>query len=128
YLSASDLGDGGEQDFILWQEPRIVFAPDESGTPRPPILLRDVQSLAKNIENPTATKTPAEKPIEFGLDPKLFGKHPNGADVSANDLCLKAPHVLEVRLPASLVAGGEFIVTPRLNENPGKEGSAQVRL
>ena len=45
----------------------------------------------------------------IGLDPALFGKHPNGSAVEAGSLCVQAPSVIEVRLPADLVAGAEFV-------------------
>jgi hypothetical protein len=45
YLIASDLGDGNENDSVVWEQPRIEFIPDESGETREPILLRDIRSM-----------------------------------------------------------------------------------
>lgn len=65
----------------------------------------------------------------YGLDPASFGKHPNGAaTVEARQLCVQAPSVLEVRLPAALVAGGELVVTGRLHTSSGGNGSVQLQV
>ncbi len=63
-----------------------------------------------------------------GLDAERFGKHPGGAPLEPADLCLPAPQILEVRLPAELVAGGEFITTGVLHAESGKEGGVQLQL
>ncbi|MBI2479931.1 MAG: hypothetical protein HYV60_15255, partial [Planctomycetia bacterium] len=44
YLAASDLGDGNDRDFVVWENARIEFAP---GGAHPPIPLRDVRALAQ---------------------------------------------------------------------------------
>ncbi len=58
FLAASDLGDGNEYDFVVWQQPRFEFPADESGFVPPPILLRDLQSITQNIEELILTETP----------------------------------------------------------------------
>ncbi len=63
----------------------------------------------------------------YGLDPRQFGKHPNGSHLAARDLCFQAPKVLEIRLPAALVTGGEFLATAVLHEEGGNKGSVQVQ-
>ncbi len=65
---------------------------------------------------------------KFGLDPLLFGKHPNGTAVEAASLCVQAPSVIEVRLPADLVAGSEFVASGVLHAETGKEGSVQLQV
>jgi hypothetical protein len=67
-------------------------------------------------------------PTKFGLDPALFGKHPNGAGVDAKSLCVRAPSMLEVRLPAELVEGCEFVATTSLHKETGREGSVQMQV
>ena len=42
---------------------------------------------------------------EWGLDPARFGKHPGGHSIEPASLCVQAPSVVLVRLPADLVAG-----------------------
>ena len=62
----------------------------------------------------------------FGLDPALFGKHPNGNAIDAASLCVQAPHIIEVRLPADLVAECELVATGVLDPQTGREGSVQL--
>jgi hypothetical protein len=63
----------------------------------------------------------------YGLDPTLFGKHPNGATVDTSSLCVRAPSILEVRLPADLAEGGEFVATATLHQETSREGSVQMQ-
>lgn len=65
---------------------------------------------------------------EIGLDPALFGRHPNGAAIDAASLCVQAPSVIEVRLPADLVAGSELVTSAILHSPSGSEGSVQVQV
>ncbi|MBI3851634.1 MAG: DUF1592 domain-containing protein [Verrucomicrobia bacterium] len=65
---------------------------------------------------------------EWGLDPALFGKHPNGAALSPSSLCVQAPSVVEVRLPADFVEGCEFLATGTLHRETGAEGSVQMQV
>ena len=62
-----------------------------------------------------------------GIDPALFGKHPDGAALPAANLCVRAPALIEVRLPADLVEGCEFVATARLHKETGAEGSVQTQ-
>lgn len=62
-----------------------------------------------------------------GLDRARFGKHPNGSAIDAGSLCVQAPSVLEIRLPADLVAGAEFVTTGILDPKTGAEGSVQLQ-
>lgn len=66
----------------------------------------------------------------FGLDPELFGRHPNdpAASVDAASLCVQAPSLVEVRLPADLVAGADFVTTGALDNATGQEGSVQLHV
>ncbi len=43
YLSATDAGDGNDNDFVIWQSPRLV-APG-----RPDVLLRDVRQVTRAL-------------------------------------------------------------------------------
>jgi hypothetical protein len=65
-----------------------------------------------------------ESPVGWGLDPNLFGRHPNGAAVDSTSLCVQAPSVLEIRLPAELVAETELVTTALLHPQSA-EGSVQ---
>lgn len=55
YLNASDLGDGNEQDFVVWEKPRIEFAAEKHTAP---ILLRDVRAITQQIERSIAAELP----------------------------------------------------------------------
>ncbi|MEI7699979.1 MAG: DUF1592 domain-containing protein [Planctomycetia bacterium] len=77
--------------------------------------------------NAPKTDSP-EGSVAMGPDPSLFGKHPDGVEVAATDLCVKAPFVLKVTVPAELVAGCEFVATASLHQPSGQEGSVQMRV
>jgi hypothetical protein len=62
-----------------------------------------------------------------GLDPALFGRHPNGGAVEGTSLCVKAPSVLEVRIPAELAVGAELATGTLLYPGGPAEGSIQMR-
>ncbi|MEX0586940.1 MAG: DUF1592 domain-containing protein, partial [Pirellulales bacterium] len=62
----------------------------------------------------------------WGLDAAAFGRHPNGEPIDAASLCVKAPAVVEVRLPADLVEGCELVAIAMLHRETGREGSVQV--
>jgi len=64
----------------------------------------------------------------FGLDAGLFGKTSGGQAVGADDLCLRAPALMEVRVPADFAAGAEFVASGALHPEAGREGSVQVRV
>jgi hypothetical protein len=65
----------------------------------------------------------------WGLDPGLFGKHSKGAArIDDSSLYVRAPSVVEVRLPADLVSNSEFATTGALDQTTGAEGSVQLEL
>ncbi|MEZ6136844.1 MAG: DUF1592 domain-containing protein [Pirellulaceae bacterium] len=64
----------------------------------------------------------------YGVDPGLFGRHPGGGEVPADSLCVQAPSLIEIRLPASIVDGAEFVVEGRLHSSSGEEGSVQLQV
>ena len=116
-LVAGDAGDGNDNDFVVWQEPRLV------AHGRPDILLRDVRRLARSLEG-----VGGDAASGWGLDPELFGRHPDGRAIDANSLCVQAPSVIQVRIPGRLAAGYDFVTHAVLERQTGKEGSVQVDL
>ena len=64
----------------------------------------------------------------WGLDPAMFGKHPNGQPIYAASLGVRAPAVIEIHLPADLAAGCEFVTTGALDPASGAEGSVQLQV
>lgn len=63
-----------------------------------------------------------------GPDPALFGRHPDGTALDAASLCVQAPHVLEVRIPAELAEGCELVATAGLHPSAAAEGSVQMQI
>ncbi len=49
-LTAHDLGDGDAQDFVVWEEPRLLLEPDARGG-LAAIMLRDVKRLSAKIRS-----------------------------------------------------------------------------
>ncbi len=66
--------------------------------------------------------------LEWGLDPALFGKHPSGSAIDGASLCVQAPSIVTIRLPADLVAGSELVAGGVLDKATGAKGSAQLQL
>lgn len=79
---------------------------------------------------PAANDRPAKAATDgdWGPDPALFGKRPDGKSIESASLCVRAPAVVEIRLPADLVAGCELVTTGRLDKDIGGEGSAQLQV
>ncbi|MBL9166997.1 MAG: DUF1592 domain-containing protein [Verrucomicrobiales bacterium] len=75
----------------------------------------------------TQNSDPSPLTAGYGLDPNLFGKHPTGGTLKPTSLSVKAPSVLEVKLPADLVAGCEFVATGTLDPVAGIDGSVQMQ-
>ncbi len=70
---------------------------------------------------------PGGGPI-LGVDPSHFGKHPNGEAVDAFNICVQAPKLIEINLPADLWEGATFATSATLHGKTGKEGSVQLQV
>ncbi len=78
---------------------------------------------------PRSPLAPVPSSLAWGVDPALFGRHPNGGGkVDASSLCVKAPALVEVRVPADLVAGYEFVTTGVLHADAREQGSVQLQV
>ncbi len=77
-----------------------------------------------------AKKTEASNAVDsaYGLDSSLFGRHPNGGAVDAASLCVQAPSVIEVVIPADFVEGCEFVATAALHAETASEGTVQLQV
>jgi hypothetical protein len=69
----------------------------------------------------------------YGPDPAIFGRHPDGSAVEAGSMCVKAPHVLQVVIPADLAVGAEFVAAVSLQPAAGvpadqQQGSVQLQV
>lgn len=78
----------------------------------------------------SAGHSPNPPGTDFGLEASLFGKHPGGRASQIGDasLCVQAPSVITVRLPADLAAGCELVATGMLDQASGADGSAQLQV
>ena len=91
-------------------------------------ILRSSRSEKALTETRNNQSLVAPSVQEWGLDPAVFGIHPNGVSkVQGTSLCVRAPSVIEVRLPAELVEGCEFVATAVLHKETGSEGSVQMQ-
>lgn len=81
----------------------------------------------KTLSTASNASDSAGPSASYGLDPALFGKHPTGGTVKPNSLAVQAPSVLELKLPADLVEGCEFVATAKLDTEHGQEGSVQMQ-
>ncbi|MEI8089819.1 MAG: DUF1592 domain-containing protein [Opitutaceae bacterium] len=74
-------------------------------------------------------KTNSKPLADFGLDQSKFGKaFRDGAAIDVTSLAVQAPAVIEIRLPAELVAGSEFVASCTLDAKAGAEGSVQLQV
>lgn len=79
----------------------------------------DVTTEHSQATSAATQQTASRRHDDFGLDPAQF----TGADLPA-----RAPAIIEIRLPADLVAGYEFVTTGSLDPSSGAEGSVQLQL
>jgi hypothetical protein len=91
-----------------------------------PLLASTGGGWRRSLSN--APASPSAPETTWGLDPALFGKHPGGEPLAAADLCVRAPSVLEVRLPSDLAEGCELVTTAVLEPASGAEGSVQAAV
>lgn len=64
----------------------------------------------------------------YGIDPALFGNHPKRGEVASTSLCVQAPSLIEVRLPAAMLSGAELVVAGCLHPASGGEASVQMQV
>ena len=120
-LVVTDAGDGNQDDLVVLERPRLVRVG------RPDVLLREVRGLSRGMTGSDSGQPLAEE-AEWGLDPALFGRHPNGKAIDADSLVVRAPAVIPIRLPASLASGRDLVARAVLDQETGSQGSVQVEL
>ena len=96
----------------------LTAAPPPATTPDG-ALYRQLTSLAGPLFIGLAVDSAATAPSKWGLDPARF----TGLNLPA-----KAPSVIEIALPADLVADSEFTVTGALDSVAGAEGTVQLQV
>ena len=85
--------------------------------------------LLANAKDQSAESKPEDSnETEVGLDPAIFGHHPNGRAIASENLCVHAPSVIEIRVPADLAAGYELVTTGVLDNETAREGSVQLSV
>jgi mono/diheme cytochrome c family protein len=77
-------------------------------------------------ENVAASAEGGEQGGDVGLDPALFGRHPQGLVVEAGDLCMQAPGSITVTIPAELAGGYEFVTTGAIHPEAPDDVSVQL--
>lgn len=125
YLVVGDVGDGNGQDIAVWERPRLAFPG------RPEIMLKSVPSLASAVVSnsaPVVANAVAAPAGAWGLNPALFGHDLEGKPFEPDSLVVRAPAIFEVRIPAELAAGAEFVTTGRLAPGAGDGGSVQFQI
>jgi len=84
------------------------------------LLQRQLRSLSVPIDLATL-----QKDLKPG---DRFGRHPLGHAVDSADLVVRAPEVIEFRVPAELARDRELVGTAELDAKHGFEGSVQVQV
>ncbi len=92
-------------------------------------LLADARARHQGAVKQAQPEAADRKGPVWGLESRAFGTHPNGSTrIPSDSLCVQAPSVLEMRLPADLVAGCEFVTTGVLEKQTGAEGTVQLQV
>ncbi len=86
-----------------------------------PLLGPALASLDKTTET-------SDLASDYGIQADRFGMHPDGHVIDAMDLCLKAPDIVQVRLPAGLVDGTEFVTSVRIFDKASQGASIQFQV
>ena len=102
-LTATDCGDGNQEDLVVWHQPRLVAEKQAD------LLLHEFTDLK-------------------GIDPSQFGKHPNGIAIDARSLCVQAPAVITLTLPGKIAAGKTFVTTAMFAPGTGIDATAQPNV
>jgi hypothetical protein len=80
------------------------------------------------VAAPVSTVDDSLERAVFGLAAEAFGKGHAGQELDDNDLGVTAPAVVELRLPADLVAGCTLVAGTGLQDPAGTEGSVQFQV
>jgi hypothetical protein len=69
----------------------------------------------------------AAKASPWGIEAARFGKRPDGSAIDGASLCMSAPGMLTIRLPAELAAGCELVTTGVLDGAAGADGCVRLQ-
>ncbi len=122
-----------EKTRLAMETQKLLSAEPKTANPADAALVRQLAALNGPLLGrlrglrPNHNSTIKEQ--HWGLDPALFGRHPGGkGKVDATSLCVKAPSVIEVRLPAELVAGYEFVSSGVIHPDAREQACVQVQV
>ena len=113
--------DAGERQSLAKRVQHLALGdpPADENSPEA-LLFKHLQGLAVTI-----------KPNDLleNLQPdNRFGKHPLGHAIDSADLVVKAPAVVEFRVPAEFADGRLLRVTGQLESKHGRDGSVQLQV
>jgi hypothetical protein len=131
-----DTADPAEKTRLAEQLQQLLNAPaPPTGDTPDARLLQQLTSFSGPLLSSVQRDLPdliAATPVSAtdfpGPDPALFGIHPTGASTAPTDLCVQAPSVLEIRVPAELVVGCELVLDATLHPEGSSEGSVQMQV
>jgi len=115
------------QSFLTGPPPPAKDSPDVA-------VYRQLASLSSPLlqssgkDSQAAVADAPSESAEWGLDPAVFGIGPNGESVEPSSLCLQAPQIVEMRLPAELVAGYEIVTTVVPHDKHRDQASVQMQV
>jgi hypothetical protein len=132
-LLAKWLGSNGEDRAKRAEELQKLLTNGPPGDAKHPdaVLYRQLSGLGSPLfagVRQTSSPAPVKDASDIGVDPTIFGKHPANGKVGEASLCVRAPSVVAVQLPADLFAGTDFVATGVLDPTNGKEGSVQLSV
>jgi mono/diheme cytochrome c family protein len=90
-----------------------------------PLMAALFRAIASGPHLPAPTGTTANT---WGVDPSVFGKHPSGSPIEPASICVQAPSVIEVRIPADLATGAELVTVGSLDPATAPEAAAQFQV
>jgi len=114
----------GNPDSALYRQLASLGGPLFGRMPR----VRAGETTGTESQANIGPQNPVTGRPEWGLDPAAFGKHPSGGAIDAASLCVRAPSVITVRLPAELCSGCELVTTGVLDKDAGALGSVQLEV
>ncbi|MFM7603700.1 MAG: DUF1592 domain-containing protein, partial [Prosthecobacter sp.] len=112
---------------LLQQEVKTGDAAPADRELRSQLLAYNGPLLADTWRSVKAGAADASTPA-YGLDAALHGRHPRGGKVAATSVCVQAPSILEVRLPAAMLSGAELVVTARIHPASAPNASVQMQV
>ncbi len=110
---------------------RLLAGPTPDDPKRPDtVLYQQLTSLAGPLfalaRETTVPRSNTSEPTNWGLPVERFGVTAAAAPIEATTLAIAAPEVLEVRLPADLVAGMEFVASAVVDEQANADSAVQL--